>query len=179
MTTEPLPPATFTVQRLVRFSDCDPAGMVFYPQYFVMLNGLVEDWFTQGLQVDYAQLLGARRIGLPLVALQCEFKAPSRMGETIRLHLQLDRQGTRSLGLSVRCMGTETTPTLRWIAQATLVSTSLDHDGAITLPPDVQQGIARWQSHSGDSMDPQAHIRSLPPKGAHASLEAALREAWL
>jgi hypothetical protein len=26
-------------------------------------------------------------------------------------------------------------------------------------------------------MDPHAHIRSLPPKGAHASLGAALREA--
>jgi len=26
-------------------------------------------------------------------------------------------------------------------------------------------------------MDPHAHIRSLPPKGAHASLGAALQEA--
>jgi hypothetical protein len=26
-------------------------------------------------------------------------------------------------------------------------------------------------------MDPHAHIRSLPPEGAHASFEAALQEA--
>ncbi|MEO7008669.1 MAG: hypothetical protein ABI156_05925, partial [Caldimonas sp.] len=31
--------APFTRSRLIRFSDCDPAGIVFYPQYFVMLNG--------------------------------------------------------------------------------------------------------------------------------------------
>ena len=39
-------PSYFERERLVRFSDCDPAGIVFYPQYFVMFNGLVEDWVT-------------------------------------------------------------------------------------------------------------------------------------
>lgn len=150
MTSEPVNPAAFTVQRLVRFSDCDPAGMVFYPQYFVMLNALVEDWFTQGLQVDYAHLLGTRRIGLPMVSLQCEFKAPSRMGETIALQLRLLRQGARSLTLGVQCTGTAPQPVLRWSATLTVVTTSLDHDGAITIPPDVVQGIARWQSLSGE-----------------------------
>ena len=95
--------AVFRVQRLVRFSDCDPAGMVFYPQYFVMLNGLVEDWFTQGLQVNYAEFLGARRLGLPMASLQCDFKVPSRMGETITLALRLLRQGRRSLTLGIDC----------------------------------------------------------------------------
>lgn len=141
--------AVFTVQRLVRFSDCDPAGMVFYPQYFVMFNGLVEDWFTQALQVDYATLLGARKIGLPMASLQCDFKAPSRMGETIALHLRLARQGKRSLTLAVQCTGRD--DTLRWTAQAVIVTTSLEHDGSISIPPDIVQGIARWQTLSGET----------------------------
>ena len=33
------------------------------------------------------------------------------------------------------------------------------------------------QTLIGVSMNPQAHIRSLPPKGAHASFEAARQEA--
>ena len=45
----------------VRFAHCDPAGIVFFPQYLVMFNGLVEDWFTDGLGVPYAELLGPRR----------------------------------------------------------------------------------------------------------------------
>ncbi len=141
--------AVFTVQRLVRFSDCDPAGMVFYPQYFVMLNGLVEDWFTQGLQVNYAHFLGERRLGLPMASLQCDFKVPSRMGETIALHLRLLRQGKRSLTLGVQCTGADNT--LRWSAQAVVVTTSLEHDGSISIPPDVVQGIARWQTLSGET----------------------------
>ena len=141
----------FTVRRPVRFSDCDPAGMVFYPQYFVMLNGLVEDWFTQGLQVNYAELLGVRKVGLPMASLQCDFKAPSRMGETIALNLRLLRQGKRSLTLGVRCTGLAPHDTLRWSAQAVIVTTSLEHDGSISIPPDIVQGIARWQSLSGET----------------------------
>ena len=145
-----MPDSVFSVQRLVRFSDCDPAGMVFYPQYFVMLNGLVEDWFTQALQVNYARLLGVRRVGLPTASLQCDFKAPSRMGETITLQLRLLRQGKRSLTLGIQCTGTEPQEVVRWRAQVVIVTTSLDHDGSITIPADIVQGIARWQELSGD-----------------------------
>jgi 4-hydroxybenzoyl-CoA thioesterase len=142
--------AVFTVQRLVRFSDCDPAGMVFYPQYFVMLNGLVEDWFTQALGVEYAHFLGERRLGLPMASLQCDFKAPSRMGETIALRLRLMRMGKRSLTLGVTCSGAASAEDLRWSAKAVIVTTSLAHDGSIPIPQDVVQGIARWQKFSGD-----------------------------
>ena len=39
-------------ERTVRFSDGDPAGIVFFPQYLVMLNGVVEEWFDRALQVQ-------------------------------------------------------------------------------------------------------------------------------
>ena len=142
----------FTVQRLVRFSDCDPAGMVFYPHYFVMLNGLVEDWFTHALAVDYAQFLGQRRLGLPMASLQCDFKVPSRMGETLALHLRLLRLGRCSLTLGIECAGPAPDGRVRWRAQAVIVTTSLAHDGAIPVPDDVVQGIARWQQISGETI---------------------------
>jgi len=64
---DPSPAARFERVYPIRFSHCDPAGIVFFPQYLVLFNHLVEDWFTEGLGVDYAQMLGARRIGLPAV----------------------------------------------------------------------------------------------------------------
>jgi 4-hydroxybenzoyl-CoA thioesterase len=138
----------FTQTRVIRFSDCDPAGMVFYPQYFVMLNALVEDWFTQALGVNYAHLLGQRRIGLPTVALQSEFRSPCRMGDVVELRLQLELMGSRSLTLRVDCMHG---PTCCVQIRQVLVSTSLSHDGAIEIPQDVREGVARWQSFTGDS----------------------------
>ena len=38
----------------IRFAHCDPAGIVFFPQYLVMVNNLVEDWVTDALGVPYA-----------------------------------------------------------------------------------------------------------------------------
>ena len=60
----------FRRERQIRFSDCDPAGIVFYPQYFVMLNGLVEDWVDDALDIGYRHLVIERRIGLPTVRLE-------------------------------------------------------------------------------------------------------------
>ena len=44
--------AVFTATYAVRFSHCDPAAMLFYPQYFILLQGLIEDWFGKGLGID-------------------------------------------------------------------------------------------------------------------------------
>jgi 4-hydroxybenzoyl-CoA thioesterase len=35
--------ARFETTRVLRFGDCDPAGIAYYPRYFDLLNGVVED----------------------------------------------------------------------------------------------------------------------------------------
>lgn len=36
----------FETDKLIRFHHCDSAGIVFYPQYFVLFTELVEDCFN-------------------------------------------------------------------------------------------------------------------------------------
>ena len=59
--------ATFELPVRIRFAHCDPAGIVYFPQYLVMTNALVEDWFTERLAIDYAHMIETRRVGLPIV----------------------------------------------------------------------------------------------------------------
>ena len=40
----------FTVDIPVRFQHTDPAGIVFYPRYFEMINQVIEDWFAEKLR---------------------------------------------------------------------------------------------------------------------------------
>ena len=47
-------PTRFERRRRIRFGQCDPAGIVFYPQYFVLFNALVEDWVSDALGSPYA-----------------------------------------------------------------------------------------------------------------------------
>ena len=66
--------AAFEREVLIRFGHCDPAGIVFFPRYYELLNAFIEDWFNDGLGVSYAALLGPRRVGLPTVQLQASFE---------------------------------------------------------------------------------------------------------
>lgn len=127
----------------IRFSHCDPAGIVFFPQYLTLTNALVEDWFTESLGIDYAGMIGVRRIGLPIVKLDCEFARPSRMGETITLALSLDTVGRRSLRITITGLsGTE----VRFRATQVLVTTSLDTGASIDIPADIGAALARVET---------------------------------
>jgi 4-hydroxybenzoyl-CoA thioesterase len=131
----------FSRERSIRFSDCDPAGIVFYPQYFVMFNGLVEDWITEALGIGYQVLVMQRRIGLPTVRLEADFTAVSRMGDRVELALDVERLGNRSLTLSLRCTGANDEP--RMALRQVLVCTSLESHRAIEIPADLRAAIAR------------------------------------
>jgi 4-hydroxybenzoyl-CoA thioesterase len=131
----------FSRERLIRFSDCDPAGIVFYPQYFVMFNGLVEDWFNEGLGLGYQRTVIERRIGLPTVHLEADFKAMSAMGDRVFLSLDVERIGGCSFTLQLRCVGRDD-GIQRMKMRQVIVTTSLDTRRAIEIPADLRQAIA-------------------------------------
>lgn len=136
------PQAEFRRARMIRFSDCDPAGIVFYPQYFVMLNGLVEDWVSEGLGIDYHALISERRIGLPTVRLEADFRAVSRMGDQVALGLSVERLGSRSMSLVLRCFE-PASGELRMQVKQVLVTTSLESHRAVEIPQDLRAAILR------------------------------------
>ena len=79
----------FVTRVPIRFAHCDPAGIIFFPQYLVLFNALVEDWFNQALQQPYAHMVQTERIGLPIVHLECDFRAITRMGENVDFGLSV------------------------------------------------------------------------------------------
>ncbi len=133
-------PVVFERPLRIRFAHCDPAGIVFFPQYLVMLNGLVEDWFNDCLRVSYSGLLGPRRIGLPIVRLECEFRAVSRMGDDVTLGLAVERVGNSSITLALHCRAGEEE---RMRSRQVLVATDLKTHKARALPDDVREALAR------------------------------------
>ena len=133
--------SAFQQPRRIRFSDCDPAGIVFYPQYFVMFNGLLEDWVDGPLGIGFADLVSRRRIGLPTVRLEADFRAVSRFGDDVVLSLQVERLGGKSLTLALRCEAAA--GELRMAMRQVVVATSLETHAAIAVPADLRDAIAR------------------------------------
>jgi|SRR6266403_2026791 4-hydroxybenzoyl-CoA thioesterase len=135
----------FRVDKLIRFHHCDPAGIVFYPQYFVLMHELVEDWFSQGLNIDYAEFVREHGMGLPMVKLECEFLAPIPMGNVLTLELAVKRIGNSSLTLSVRgsANGRES---LR--AALTVVHTSIAPMRPVPIPEALRSAMERFRENS-------------------------------
>lgn len=125
----------FETRLKVRFADVDPAGIVFYPRYFEMLNAAVEDWFGQALGADFARLHLEQRIGVPTVKLECDFLSPSRLGDELSIFLQPIRLGRSSCAISYRVVGQDTE---RLVASAVLVCMDLDAQKSIPWPQDIR-----------------------------------------
>lgn len=142
MTTDAAAGGRFERVQRIRFAHCDPAGIVFYPQYFVMLQNLVEDWFTEGLGIAYAGLVGGRRVGLPTVSLQTEFTAVSRFGDEVVLGLAVERLGGRSLTLALDARGADG-PRVR--VRKVIVCTDLDSHRSRPWPEDVRAAIESFR----------------------------------
>ena len=97
------PIGAFTRSVPVRFSHCDPAGIVYFPHYFDIFNGLIEDWYGQELGQNYAELILGSQYAFPFVHIECDFKIPSRMGDVIDLTLLVERIGRSSLSITIVC----------------------------------------------------------------------------
>jgi len=137
------PPAgAFTRSVPIRFSHCDAAGIVYFPHYFDMFNGVIEDWYKDELKHDYAELIMAGRYGFPFVRIECDFKIPSLMGEDIELTLLVERIGRSSLSIVIVC---HRDGLLRLRARMVTAMMSLETRKSVPMPPDLREAIEAYR----------------------------------
>lgn len=131
----------FEKQQLIRFHHCDPAGIVFYPQYLVIFDELIEDWFNEGLGIDFAQFHAIERVGVPAVHLECDFLAPSKIGDVLTLRLEVLNIGSSSLRLRIEgsCGGQSRIHCIQ-----VRVLAALDRLRAVPIPADLRQRLGRY-----------------------------------
>jgi len=142
-------PRGFCVERQIHFFHCDPAGIVYYPEYFNMFQSLVEDFFNEALEINYANFITVRRLGLPTARIECDFKVPSTIGEVLQLYLRVKRIGRTSITLSITGMLGDQ---VRLQAENVLVTTSLETHSSIPIPPDLLEKLQAYQqSTQGES----------------------------
>jgi 4-hydroxybenzoyl-CoA thioesterase len=131
----------FTHDQQVRFSHCDPAGIVYFPEFFDLSHAALEDWFTHGLGHAHAEMITERRVGTPTVHVQCDFYKPFRIGDTLHFEVRVLKMGRSSLTLhySGKKNGVE-----HLAITQTVCFLDLDTGHAIAIPEDLRQGIAEY-----------------------------------
>jgi 4-hydroxybenzoyl-CoA thioesterase len=139
--------ACFETTRTLRFGDCDPAGIAYFPNYFHFLNGVTEEWWAT-LGFPWRDLIQQRRIGLPTVQLDTRFHAPGLMGDCLSFALEIASLGSRSMKLNYTVTRDHT---LLWRATQVVVATSLDTHQSIPWPDDVLAALQSFQESPLDA----------------------------
>jgi 4-hydroxybenzoyl-CoA thioesterase len=112
---------TYTRSIRIEFNHCDPAGIVFYPRYFEMMNSVVENFFRDVAGYPFERMVGAGN-GVPTARVEIDFRVPSRLGEVLDWTLDVRRVGRSSVTFGISATGGDkerlrAVLTLVWIAQ--------------------------------------------------------------
>ncbi|MCG8547244.1 MAG: acyl-CoA thioesterase [Alphaproteobacteria bacterium] len=95
----------FKTEIQVHFQHCDPAGIVFFPRFYEMLNTVVERWFEEALAIDFHTLHQKMNRGIPAVRTEADFVKPSRLSEILSFALEVEKLGGSSMILRVTAHG--------------------------------------------------------------------------
>ncbi len=93
----------FSTPKKIRFHHCDPAGIVFYPQFFYLLHEAQEDFFAH-IGFPEHEMINAGH-GVPIVDLKTQFLGMCRNGDAVDITLVLSKIGNSSLGMNYEVLG--------------------------------------------------------------------------
>jgi 4-hydroxybenzoyl-CoA thioesterase len=129
----------FAFRQKVYFQHCDPAGIVFYPRYFEMINTTVEEWFAQRLGVPFQALHGSMDAAVPTVSTTIDFHAPSKLGDVLEFRLTPARIGRSSVELAIEAY---CGPEKRLSLTSTLVFTGTGGNRSKPWPASIRERIS-------------------------------------
>ena len=125
----------------ITFRQCDPAGIVFYPRYFEMMNDAIERFFRDIVGWPYRQMHGTDRRGVPAVSANMEFVMPARLGDLLDWQLSIDRLGRSSATFRlVACLD----KTAVVSGSTTIVHTDLERMKSLPWAADVRSVLADY-----------------------------------
>ena len=132
----------FTKHKMIRFHHCDPAGIVFYPQYLMLCNEMVEDWFAEAHGVGLEKLLGSYKKGIPMRHLEAEFLAPGKQGERLEFQLRVEQLGNSSIRLRIDALHDNE---LRFFSNQTMVWSDVEGPCATKIDDEWRARFLRYQ----------------------------------
>jgi 4-hydroxybenzoyl-CoA thioesterase len=135
----------YSFRQKVLFKHCDPAGIVFFPRYFEMMNDCVETFFHDCIGMPFESL--HKTGGLPTVKIETHFARPSRHGDHLVLTLVITKVGGSSAGYRMQAVSDGE---LRFDTSATLVH--VDERGRpAPWPDEVRERLLNYKGDDDDA----------------------------
>jgi acyl-CoA thioester hydrolase len=138
-----LPAFPFAVQERVRWSDCDPLGIIYYGTYVRFFEAAEHEMFRQA-GLPYEVMRVQRQVQLPRKAFSVEFHSPAQMDELLEIRVGVSRIGETSLTLRFEAFRAQD---LAHRASATLTVVCVEKESIAKRPlPDfVKEALRPYQ----------------------------------
>jgi 4-hydroxybenzoyl-CoA thioesterase len=127
----------------IRWGDCDPAGIIYYPRYFEIFDAAAAALFERALGITKFQMFKEMEFaGFPLVKTRARFLKPTRFGDDVtvdtsikfgRTSFELDHRLSLKDEICVECSATRV-----WVVR--------DSAGAIKAHPIPDGVLAKFNS---------------------------------
>jgi acyl-CoA thioester hydrolase len=123
-----------TLQK-VRYSDCDPQGIVFNGNYARYWDDAATDWLEElGLG---GPELGGNGVEVVTARLEIDFKSAARLGEMLETSIKVARFGTASMDLEVETVN-ESSGDVVAIGRLVWVFVDPEHFRPVPVPKEVR-----------------------------------------
>lgn len=150
----------FYVRKKVHWSDCDAAGIAWFPNYLGWFEDVEEELFVAALGHSRQSLLLAHRLGMPRVEAHITYAAPVRIGTCLRVGVDVRVENPRRMR-HVFEMDDEATGTRVASGFVRVASVDIENFSPRDFPPQVLEFALRIQAlaerqASGDTELPWA-----------------------
>ncbi len=131
---------TYRYERTLQWSECDPAGIIFFPNYAIwMVDGLVKMFSSLGIDA-HAVIDPKTRQGLPSVQLSMQFIKAPQLLDQVTHEIHIEKIGGTSITVRHRIFQGETlcmeaTETRVWATYSLTYPPTL---AAVTVPDDIR-----------------------------------------
>ncbi len=89
-----------TIRVEIQFGDCDPAGIVYYPNYFRFFDNATAALVSTALGMNKRAWLEAYGIaGIPMVDTGAKFMRPARFGDVVEIQSEITELGRSSFSV--------------------------------------------------------------------------------
>jgi 4-hydroxybenzoyl-CoA thioesterase len=126
----------FLFRYVICFDDVDAAGIVYYPRYFHFCHLALESLFNEKAPLRYADLIFNRRIGLPIVHVEADYKHPIIYGDEIAIEVINKIIKTSSWVTTYRFLKEDQ---VVFMADVTTVCIDLEKRQSMPLPSDLRE----------------------------------------
>ena len=90
------PPFINSINNRVTWGECDPAGIVFYPNYFRMFNMATDELFSAAGFALNVLMVNFDIVGYPMIDTRAVFILPNKFGDMLTITSYISKWGKSS-----------------------------------------------------------------------------------